>query len=83
MREVILSVGIDIGTSTTQLVFSNITIENTASNFSVPRIKIVDKNIIYRSEIYFTPLITQTKIDKDKVREIIEDEYRWKRSRCR
>ncbi len=76
MREVILSVGIDIGTSTTQLVFSNITIENTASNFSVPRIKIVDKNIIYRSEIYFTPLITQTKIDKDKVREIIEDEYK-------
>jgi len=76
VREVILSVGIDIGTSTTQLVFSNITIENTASNFSVPRIKIVDKNIIYRSEIYFTPLITQTKIDKDKVREIIEDEYK-------
>ncbi|ARC85462.1 ethanolamine utilization EutA family protein [Clostridium argentinense CDC 2741] len=76
MREVILSVGIDIGTSTTQLVFSNITIENTASNFSVPRIKIVDKNIIYRSEIYFTPLITQTKIDKDKVREIIEGEYK-------
>ncbi|GAA0123555.1 MAG: ethanolamine ammonia-lyase reactivating factor EutA [Clostridium argentinense] len=76
MREEILSVGIDIGTSTTQLVFSNITIENTASNFSVPRIKIVDKNIIYRSEIYFTPLITQTKIDKDKVREIIESEYK-------
>jgi len=76
VREVILSVGIDIGTSTTQLVFSNITIENTASNFSVPRIKIVDKNIIYRSEIYFTPLITQTKIDKDKVREIIEGEYK-------
>lgn len=76
MREEILSVGIDIGTSTTQLVFSNITIENTASNFSVPRIKIVDKNIIYRSEIYFTPLITQTKIDKDKVREIIEGEYK-------
>lgn len=76
MREEILSVGIDIGTSTTQLVFSNITIENTASNFSVPRIKIVDKNIVYRSEIYFTPLITQTKIDKDKVREIIEGEYK-------
>ena len=33
VQEKILSVGIDIGTSTTQLVFSHITIENTASSF--------------------------------------------------
>lgn len=76
MQEKILSVGIDIGTSTTQLVFSHITIENTASSFSVPRIKIVDKEIIYRSNIHFTPLVTQTKIDGNKVREIIELEYK-------
>ncbi len=75
MQEKILSVGIDIGTSTTQLVFSNITIENTASSFTVPRIKIVDKEIIYRSNIHFTPLLNQTKIDGNKVREIIELEY--------
>lgn len=75
MQEKILSVGIDIGTSTTQLVFSNITIENTASSFSVPRIKIVDKEIIYRSNIHFTPLIDQRKIDGNKVREIIASEY--------
>lgn len=76
MQEKILSVGIDIGTSTTQLVFSNITIENTASSFSVPRIKIVDKEIIYRSNIHFTPLIDQRKIDGNKVREIIASEYK-------
>ncbi|NOH16457.1 ethanolamine ammonia-lyase reactivating factor EutA [Clostridium cochlearium] len=76
MREEILSVGIDIGTSTTQLVFSKITIENTAGNFSVPRVNIVDKKIIYRSSIYFTPLSTQNKIDKDKVKEIVKDEYK-------
>ncbi|AVP54040.1 ethanolamine ammonia-lyase reactivating factor EutA [Clostridium tetani] len=75
MREEILSVGIDIGTSTTQLVFSKITIENTAGNFSVPRVNIVNKKIIYRSSIYFTPLSTQNKIDKEKVKEIIKDEY--------
>ncbi|WP_010294078.1 ethanolamine ammonia-lyase reactivating factor EutA [Clostridium senegalense] len=75
MKETILSVGIDIGTSTTQLVFSNITIENVASNFTVPRVNIVDKEIIYRSAIYFTPLITQNKIDKEKVKEIIRSEY--------
>lgn len=76
MREEILSVGIDIGTSTTQLVFSKITIENLASNFSIPRISIVDKKIIYRSEIYFTPLKSQREIDGEKVREIVEREYR-------
>ena len=36
MHEVILSVGIDIGTSTTQLIFSRLTIENQASSYTVP-----------------------------------------------
>lgn len=75
MREVILSAGIDIGTSTTQLIFSRLTIENLASSYTVPRISIVDKEVIYRSEIYFTPLISQTEIDAAKVRTIIEKEY--------
>ncbi len=76
LKESILSVGIDIGTSTTQLVFSSILIENTASEFSVPRIEIKDKEVIYKSDIYFTPLIDQETIDGQKVREIIEDEYK-------
>lgn len=75
MKEEILSVGIDIGTSTTQLIFSNITIENTASSFSVPRISIVDKKIVYRSDIYFTPLISQKEINGERVREIVKSEY--------
>lgn len=75
MREELLSVGIDIGTSTTQLVFSKLYIENMASSYSVPRIVIVDKEIIYRSEIYFTPLVTPTQIDGTRVRQIIEQEY--------
>lgn len=74
--ENILSVGIDIGTSTTQLVFSRIMIENTASFASVPRISIIDKKVIYKSDIYFTPLLSGTEIDGTKVREIVEGEYR-------
>ena len=76
MKEVILSVGIDIGTSTTQVVFSNITIENMASDFTVPRIVIVGKEIVYRSSIHFTPLVSSTTIDMQKVKEIIAAEYR-------
>ncbi|SCY23773.1 ethanolamine ammonia-lyase reactivating factor EutA [Desulfoluna spongiiphila] len=75
MKESILSVGIDIGTSTTQLVFSRITIENTASMISVPRIKIADKEVIYRSDIHFTPLKSTTEIDGEKVRLIVKHEY--------
>ena len=75
MREELLSVGIDIGTSTTQLVFSKLIIENTASNFTIPRISIVDKEIIYKSDIYFTPLKSLTEIDSDGVKDIVEKEY--------
>lgn len=76
MREIITSVGIDIGTSTTQLIFSRLTIENLASSYTVPRITIVNKEVTYRSEIYFTPLRSQTEIDADKVRDIITKEYK-------
>ena len=75
LHEVILSVGIDIGTSTTQLIFSRLTIENRAINYSVPRIQIVDKEVIYRSLIYFTPLRSNTEIDAEEVKRIVRDEY--------
>ncbi|HIX58443.1 MAG TPA: ethanolamine ammonia-lyase reactivating factor EutA [Candidatus Blautia gallistercoris] len=76
MREEILSVGIDIGTSTTQLIFSRLIIENRASSYMVPRISIVEKEVTYQSDIYFTPLKSQTEIDAEKVKEIIRGEYR-------
>lgn len=76
MREELLSVGIDIGTSTTQLIFSKLIVENTASNFSVPRISIVDKDIIYKSEVYFTPLVSNNEINGAQIKEIVEKEYK-------
>lgn len=76
MHEVILSVGIDIGTSTTQLIFSRLTIENRASSYTVPRIDIVDKEVIYRSDIYFTPLKSATEIDAEAVKRIVREEYK-------
>lgn len=72
----ILSVGIDIGTSTTQLVFSRITMENTVGYFSVPRVDIVDKEVIYKSRVYLTPLTTPVLIDGEAVREIVAQEFR-------
>ncbi|MBP6126006.1 MAG: ethanolamine ammonia-lyase reactivating factor EutA [Leptotrichiaceae bacterium] len=76
MIEEIISVGIDIGTSTTQLIFSKIYIENRGSAFTVPQIKIIGKEVIYRSDIYITPLETESKIDAKKVKELIALEYK-------
>ncbi len=72
----ILSVGIDIGTSTTQVVFSRIEMDNTAGYFTAPRIAITGKEILYKSKVYFTPLKTQTRIDADAVRDIVAQEFR-------
>ena len=72
----ILSVGIDIGTSTTQLVFSRLTMQNTSGYFSVPRVSIVDKQVIYKSRVHLTPLSTPILIDGDAVRELVAEEFR-------
>ena len=75
MKEIINSVGIDIGTSTTQLIFSKLTIENEATSYTVPRINIVDTEVVYRSNIYFTPLTDTKTIDAEGVKKIVAGEY--------
>ncbi|MEG0068240.1 ethanolamine ammonia-lyase reactivating factor EutA [Cetobacterium sp.] len=75
MKEEIISVGIDIGTSTTEIVFSKIILENLSSGARVPQIKIVGKEVFYRSEIYITPLINQYEIDIDALKRILKNEY--------
>lgn len=71
----VISVGIDIGTSTTQVIFSSLTMENTASFFSIPRISIVDKKVVYKSAIYTTPLFDMSTIDGEAVRRIVAGEF--------
>lgn len=71
----ILSVGIDIGTSTTQVIFSRLSMENTSSFFTVPKISIVGKEIIYKGDIHVTPLHSSVLIDGEAVREIVSLEY--------
>ena len=75
MREEIKSIGIDIGTSTTQLVFSRLVVENVAGSYTVPRVTIVEKEVVYRSKIYFTPLRSATEIDAEAVQQIVRQEY--------
>ncbi|EGG53315.1 ethanolamine utilization protein EutA [Enterococcus faecalis TX1467] len=76
VEETLLTVGIDLGTSTTQLVLSELTVENFASAFTVPRISISDKKVIYRSDIIFTPLLNQSEIDAEPIKAFVAEQYR-------
>lgn len=75
-KTAILSVGIDVGTSTTQVVFSKLQMDNAGGYFSVPRVAIVDKEVVYKSEVYMTPLKTDVLIDTDDLRNIVAAEFR-------
>ena len=76
MNESMLSVGIDLGTSTTQMVISELTIKNMASAFTIPRVEITDKKILYSSDIIFTPLVSPDIIDVEKIKDFLDLQYK-------
>ena len=45
MGERLLSVGLDVGTTSTQLILSELAVENRASSFAVPDMEITDRTI--------------------------------------
>lgn len=69
------SVGIDIGTSTSQVIFSRLTVANRAGRCSVPFVEIVDKEVIYRSPIHRTPMLNPWTIDGEALRTLVAEEY--------
>ena len=75
MDNVLRSVGLDVGTTSTQMVFSELRIENRAGSFSVPEMEIQDRKILYKSPVHFTPLIDEARVDGQKLREIVAREY--------
>ena len=75
MAESLLSVGLDVGTTTTQLILSRLVAENRANSFAVPKMEITERNVIYESDIHFTPLLSAELVDGEKIRRIVEQEY--------
>ncbi|MBO5953054.1 MAG: ethanolamine ammonia-lyase reactivating factor EutA [Oscillospiraceae bacterium] len=75
MSSILCSVGVDVGTTTTQLVVSQITAENKASSFAVPEMEITGREILYKSPIHFTPLLSGELVDGEKIRAIVDEEY--------
>ncbi len=76
MKTTLLSAGIDIGTTTTQVVFSRLRLENVASSFTVPRVEIVGKEVVYRGDVHLTPLLSENRLDGQALRRIVLGEFR-------
>lgn len=73
--KIIHSVGIDVGTTTTQVIFSALELMNTAAPTQVPRFEFVDRKILYEGRIFFTPINQDGTIDNDKLWNLINEEY--------
>ena len=70
------SVGLDVGTTSTQMVVSRLGVENRAGAFSVPELDIASREILYESPVHFTPLLGIDRVDGRALRALLEEEYR-------
>lgn len=70
------SVGIDIGTTSTHLVFSELILGNSAGATQIPSLKIQERRVIFEGDIHFTPLRKNGSIDGAGVKKILRGEYR-------
>jgi ethanolamine utilization protein EutA len=67
------SVGITIGSSTTHLMFSRLTVRRSDSRAS--HFAIVEREVIHRSPVIFTPYIEGVRVDTEKLRHFFKDVY--------
>lgn len=70
----LISAGIDIGTTTTRVALSRITITDTAPAFRLPDMHITHKQLLYMGPAYFTPHL-HGEVDGHALAAIIEAEY--------
>ena len=75
MCKQLLSLGLDVGTTTTQLILSRLEVENRAGAFSVPEMAITSRQILYRSPVHFTPLLEGELVDAVALRQLVDAEY--------
>lgn len=75
MAQTILSVGIDVGTTTTQLIFSRLTLSKKGGFGCVPRVQVTNRAVCYRSPVYRTPLTAEDKIDAAGVMGLIREAF--------
>ncbi len=70
------SIGIDLGTTTSQVIFSALEIINTAGPTSVPHYEFSKREILYVSPVLFTPFNDQGQVDIAVLDDFIRQQYR-------
>lgn len=76
MADSLVSLGLDVGTTSTQMVFSRLLVENRAGAFAVPELDITRRELLYRGPVHFTPLLSGERVDTAALRRIVDEEYR-------
>jgi len=71
----LLSVGLDVGTTTTQLIVSSLQAENKASGFAVPEMEITDRKVLYESPVILTPMLSEARVDGKDIARFVTAEY--------
>lgn len=71
----LLSVGIDVGTTTTQVIFSRLVLVNRAAVSQVPRYEFVDRSIIWQSPILFTPVDKDGHLREEELLALVLEQY--------
>lgn len=71
----LLSVGIDIGTTTTQVIFSRLELVNRAAVSQVPRYEFIKREISWQSPVFFTPVDKQGGLREAELRALILEQY--------
>ncbi len=68
------SVGITIGSSTSHLMFSRLTVRRRDSRTS--RFEITEREVIHRSSVVFTPYVAGVRVDTEKLQDFIMRAYK-------
>ena len=76
MADTLLSVGLDVGTTTTQMIVSRLRVENKATGFAVPELEIAEREIVYKGKVHFTPLLDGKRVDKEGLKTLVDQEYK-------
>ncbi|SDN08365.1 ethanolamine utilization protein EutA [Fictibacillus solisalsi] len=70
------SIGLDIGTSTTKLIVSELLIAQSQDQFTLPGCQIIDRRVTYASSIYTTPMVNEVEIDVEPLTQLLQKEYK-------
>lgn len=71
----LLSVGIDVGTTTTQVIFSRLALVNRAAVSQVPRYEFVERKILWQSPVLFTPVDKDGHLREEELLALVLEQY--------